>query len=141
HSFIGRLVLQRGLHGHSRDAHDLDPALLRLLLAACARRAHPDATVAQRHWSDGGALLGYRRGQKPTVTGRGGVTTAWGKRRLSISTACAGCGAQCATPAVRRALGSNKLPPHLSEYLAATSMWRISSGRVMMGLDCPSFSR
>src|SRR5215471_7217057 len=77
HSLIGRLVLQRGLHGHSRDAHDLDPALLRLLLAACARRAHPDATVAQRHWSDGGALLGYRRGQRPTVTGRGGVTTSW----------------------------------------------------------------
>ena len=39
----GRLDLQRRVHRHPGHAHHLDPALLRLMLPARARRAHPDA--------------------------------------------------------------------------------------------------
>ena len=43
----GRLDLQRRVHRHPGHAHHLDPALLRLVLPARARRAHPDAASSR----------------------------------------------------------------------------------------------
>ena len=59
----GRLDLQRHLHRYPGHPHHLDPALLPVLLAARARRAHPAPRVALGRRGDGRALLGHRRGQ------------------------------------------------------------------------------
>ena len=58
-----RLDLQRHLHGHPGNADHLGAALLRVLLPACARRAHPALRNALGGGPDGRALLGHRRRQ------------------------------------------------------------------------------
>ena len=77
----GRLDLQRRVHGHPGDPHDLDSALLRLVLAARTRRARADAALPFSGRGDGRALLGYRRGQCACANSRVNVHTRQKARR------------------------------------------------------------
>jgi acetylornithine deacetylase/succinyl-diaminopimelate desuccinylase-like protein len=64
-----RLIAERHLRDRSRHADRLGASFLRVLLAACAERAHADAGRARGIAGDGRALLGSRRARRSAEAG------------------------------------------------------------------------